>query len=315
MSWTRLDADMRDHPKWLALSPLAYRLGVRLVLWANQHAPTTAFVPAFVVKEYAGTPTMARKLSRELVECGKPFGKSGILESAESGFVIHDLLTAPRLATSEQKSGPMSKSEAGRRGGVASAEARASASGSARPGASAVLRRSNPEAAQDPTYQDDSGSPDPDQNPTKAYDDSQDLPGSASEALAKQSSSFDSGSESDSETVCPLNLLERARRFGVFSQMLERMPGVELIQLEEKAKSFVNYWTIGGGTGQRRRHWMRKLREDLRQAYEQNKLPAVGLVEHQDRLELERGATDEQRERWAARRLELDQQEAERGTA
>jgi hypothetical protein len=176
MSRATLESAMRDHPKWLALSPLAYRLGVRLVLWANQHSKS-AFVPEFVVKEYAGTTTMARKLARELVECGARFGKSGVLETCEGGYIVHDLLTEAELeATGAAHQGPvrpLSKSEAGRLGGQRSVEARRAASGSASPKQEPVLRSSNAEAnpgasgsasastgqaGPDLTYQDDSGS-------------------------------------------------------------------------------------------------------------------------------------------------------------
>ncbi len=86
--------------------------------------------------------------------------------------------------------------------------------------------------------------------------------------------------DSDTETVVPLDLVDRARRLGVFSQVLEHMPGVELVQLEDKAREFMGYWTIGKGAGKKRRHWMSRLREDLRQAYENNKLKPIGAIEH-----------------------------------
>lgn len=41
-------------------------------------------------------------------------------------------------------------------------------------------------------------------------------------------------------------------------------------------REFVAYWTIGGGTGKRRSHWARKLREDLRRKAEQGRLLGLG---------------------------------------
>lgn len=197
MSWGRLDDDMRDHPKWLALSPLAYRLGVRLVLWARKHSPS-GFVPEYVVKEFAGTRTMARKLAVELVTCGRHFSGHGILEVCESGYVIHDfdaygdrsrLVTqAPPAAQAPPVAARTTKADAGRIGGLRSAESRRSASGSAQPNQHALgaskqtleaprstaeapgesaskHRRSTAEAASDPSFQNNSGFPDPDPEP------------------------------------------------------------------------------------------------------------------------------------------------------
>jgi len=172
ISRATLESDMRDHPKWLALSPLAYRLGVRLVLWAIHHS-RAGFVPDFVVKEYAGTKVMAKKLSGELTGCGRKFGKAGILDLAEGGFVVHDLIAPGGEDDDSPGRRVLTKSEAGRIGGQASVEARRAASGSASPKQASLLRASSAEAsesasggasglldqaAHDPTYQDHSGS-------------------------------------------------------------------------------------------------------------------------------------------------------------
>ena len=87
----------------------------------------------------------------------------------------------------------------------------------------------------------------------------------------------------DSETVVPLNLVAKAIERGVLSDMLDHMPGVTREQLEEKAREFVTYWTIGAGAGKRRRNWMAKLREDLRRAFHENRLKAPGFIEHAER--------------------------------
>lgn len=154
---------MRDHPKWMSLSPLAYKLGVRMVLWATQHSRGTGFVPEFVAREYAGTKTMAKKLTDELRGCGVKFGRSGVLDSAEGGYVVHDLLTGDEPSSPVRS---LTKSEAGRLGGQASVEARKAASGSASPkqnvsasdGASGSASASTGQAAPDLSFQDHSGS-------------------------------------------------------------------------------------------------------------------------------------------------------------
>jgi hypothetical protein len=87
----------------------------------------------------------------------------------------------------------------------------------------------------------------------------------------------------DAETVIPMNIVAQAEERGVLSDMLEHMPGVTREQLEEKAREFVTYWTIGAGAGKRRRNWMARLREDLRRAFHENRLKAPGFIEHAER--------------------------------
>jgi hypothetical protein len=192
LSWAIFDDDMRDHPKWIELSPLAYRLGVRLVLWARKHSPS-GYISDRVVREYAGTKTLARKLSTELVDCGRQWGKPGILERAESGFVIHDLRTGFRPEDTGMRPEPLpvrplTKAEAGSLGGRRSVEARQAASGSARPGASKQTGPASPkqapkhaEAATDLTCENSSEIPNPDPNSNQAVV-AKDLTGSGSEA-------------------------------------------------------------------------------------------------------------------------------------
>ena len=86
---------------------------------------------------------------------------------------------------------------------------------------------------------------------------------------------------SPDETVCPMDITARAEK--LYPDMLEHMPGVTVDQLRDKTREFLSYWTIGGGKFKRRRFWMRKLREDLRLAFEKRRLKAPGEIEHDDR--------------------------------
>ncbi len=86
---------------------------------------------------------------------------------------------------------------------------------------------------------------------------------------------------SPDETVCPLDIVARGEK--IFDDMLEHMPGVTKEQLRDKTREFLTYWTIGGGKFKKRRFWMRKLREDLRQAFEKKRLKAPGEIEHDER--------------------------------
>ena len=63
---------------------------------------------------------------------------------------------------------------------------------------------------------------------------------------------------SPNETTCP-PLLEDFERL-VAPEMVKKLQGVTLEQLTESANRFVGYYTIGKGMGQKRRFWMRELR-------------------------------------------------------
>lgn len=112
---------------------------------------------------------------------------------------------------------------------------------------------------------------------------------------------------SEAITSCPLDLVQRAKDVGVFKHMAERLK-VHESSIEDKAREFVTYWTIGGGMGRTKKLWMRALREDIRRAAEQGKLKAPGEIAHaalktngsgpkKDKLQLDRER--EQAEEWA----------------
>lgn len=96
-------------------------------------------------------------------------------------------------------------------------------------------------------------------------------------ALADPQGNWDG---SDRETVCPTDLVQRAIAAGVPRALAEALRADEASVLDA-LREFVGYWTIGGGSGQRRRHWMRKARESVRKSAEQNKLKPPGAIEHE----------------------------------
>lgn len=63
--------------------------------------------------------------------------------------------------------------------------------------------------------------------------------------------------DDDTETVCPLNL---ADRWTGADRMAEKLK-VPRSEVDRVVTEFVTYWTIGGGTGKRRKHWARLLRQ------------------------------------------------------
>ena len=87
--------------------------------------------------------------------------------------------------------------------------------------------------------------------------------------------------DSDAETVIPLDLVDRAKAAGVLTQLADGL-GQPVVSVEHAAREFVAYWTIGGGAGQRRRHWMRKLRQQIHESHKRNQLTPPGAIEHRD---------------------------------
>jgi hypothetical protein len=76
------------HPKWASLSDPAYRFGDALVCWGAEYE--TDFVPEPVLEQLAGGKARAKRLARELEDCGRPHGREGILEREAGGWRIHD---------------------------------------------------------------------------------------------------------------------------------------------------------------------------------------------------------------------------------
>lgn len=136
MSYARLDEGLPDHPKWAPLTDAAFRLAVRSICWARKperQRKRPGFIPNAMLMNLARrTPAMAARMAEELVNAGKPMHEEGIWVPVDGGWLIHDFddygpatILEPVRATS--------KSEAGRLGGLRSAESRREASGSASP--------------------------------------------------------------------------------------------------------------------------------------------------------------------------------------
>lgn len=86
--------------------------------------------------------------------------------------------------------------------------------------------------------------------------------------------------QSDDERPIPPRLFERAQELGVFSDLLSGMPSVALESVEDSAREFVSYWTIGAGAMKGRRQWMLRLREHVRKSWREGRLNAPGAIEH-----------------------------------
>jgi hypothetical protein len=114
MPWGRIDDDLYDHPKVHELGK--YRLPCiglyALVLsWCNRYL-TDGYIPADRVKGFGGTPALAEQLVRV-----------GLWDKTTDGYHVHDFLDYN--ASAEQVMyRRLNFRELGKRGGIASAQAR-----------------------------------------------------------------------------------------------------------------------------------------------------------------------------------------------
>jgi hypothetical protein len=75
---------------------------------------------------------------------------------------------------------------------------------------------------------------------------------------------------SPNETTCPPLLADFERL--VAPEMVKKLQGATLEQLTDSANRFVGYYTVGKGMGQRRRFWMRELRNWIVKDHGEGKL-------------------------------------------
>ena len=295
MSWLKIDDDFEDHAKVEPLSDAAHRLWMRAACWcrkpANLH--TNGFVPqpllATIAKRSAPLPKLL-KLARELVDArGGGTFEFGLWEPTDGGWRFHDW---HKYQTTEQAP-KLTREEAARIAGKRSAEARKAKHGTAQPRSAEPspndsstfgsvrpndVHRTDIERPEPPDPL-----PSPDPKPRSLEADPNDLTGLRTperppEPVAADPQANWDGSER--ETACPLDLVERAIAVGVPTAVAQALR-VEEAQVLDAMREFRDYWTIGGGMGQKRRFWMRRAREEVRRKHEQNKLKPIGAIEHQ----------------------------------
>lgn len=97
---------------------------------------------------------------------------------------------------------------------------------------------------------------------------------------------------SPDETICPLNLAERAEH-RVIPELAKKLKGATVEQVRDSVNRCVAHYTIGPGMGQRRRFWMRIVRgwvtkdhgdKNLTRTEKQPRNVASQLRERADRL-------------------------------
>lgn len=68
--------------------------------------------------------------------------------------------------------------------------------------------------------------------------------------------------DSDRETICPLDIVSRLEKAGVFREFSKRL-GLSEAALRAEAESTASHWTIGKGMGLKRRNWPGIFRQRL----------------------------------------------------
>jgi len=127
MTWTRLDDAVIDHPKILAVSPLAELLFYRGRVYTNRHH-TQGFIPTDALPQLARRQTRPQslKLAAELVAVHLWHERPG-------GWEVHDWQDYERPSRDSD-----ALSEAGARGGRRSVEVRREKYGTAQPHTEAI---------------------------------------------------------------------------------------------------------------------------------------------------------------------------------
>lgn len=323
MTWAKLDDKANENRKQLRAGAEACWLWACGLMYANRQPEHDGVIPDEVLPGlYAPSARNCQKLADRLVEVK-------LWDRVDGGYRVHNYHRWNPSAEQVERE----RAEGRRR--AAASYSRRKSSPEESPKTSSVLR---------PKKSDSSGStPTPTPIPDLTYrTDAEDLTGLPREAPSPGASvrpSVDSSNQlrkepepepvtdirsvpeplsepdpDDRETVCPLNLLERAESIGLVAELSEKLNEPRAV-IRDAIQEFVGFWTIGGGTGRRKRNWMRHLREHIRRSKLECRLRAPGAIESDFHRQTDRGATPEQKARWKAiaesLRAQADERRAE----
>lgn len=140
--WARLNATFPTHPKTLAVGPIGELIHVRAICYAARYL-TDGFIPVAVIPTLLGGLETLRVTegvrNRARIKLGQDASKvdwigvlvrAGLWEPVEGGYRLHDYLQY-NPTREEYERILYTKRENGRRGGLASVQARAQASAQA----------------------------------------------------------------------------------------------------------------------------------------------------------------------------------------
>lgn len=262
MSWSKFDDAAPKNPKAVIAGNEAWSLWAAAVMYCNRHNTDGYVTLAALAVDCLPRPippAKARKLADALCNArARPEGKGLFELDRNDMYRVHDFLDwNPSKVEVESKRKIDRDRKRGGRGVEPDSERKPTGVASGRR-TDSVTPRASPVPSRP-----DLSRPDPDES---------------TRALAPDEQGTWDGSER--ETACPLDMAQRAKALGIPQKLAESLK-VDLAAVDALIHDFASYWTIGGGMGQKRRHWMRKLRENVRkEAGKPGGLPAPGALEH-----------------------------------
>ena len=131
MAWVKIDDQFADHPKIIAVGPLAAWLYVCGLTYCGRYL-TDGFIPGGQVRKLADVDNPS-ELVAKLVAIG-------LWNEQEDGYIVHDYLEYNPTAE-EVKATRQARTEAGRRGGIASGKSRREANTKANASAKTKQKR------------------------------------------------------------------------------------------------------------------------------------------------------------------------------
>lgn len=262
MSWSKFDDAAPKSPKAVIAGNEAWSLWAAAVMYCNRHNTDGYVTLAALAVDCLPRPippAKARKLADALCDArARPEGKGLFELDRNDMYRVHDFLDwNPSKVEVESKRKIDRDRKRGGRGIEPDSERKpAGVAGGRR--TDSVTPRASPVPSRP-----DLSRPDPDES---------------TRALAPDEQSTWDGSER--ETLCPLDIAQRAKALGIPQKLAESLKA-DPTAVDALIHDFASYWTIGGGMGQKRGHWMRKLRENVRkEAGKPGGLPAPGALEH-----------------------------------
>ncbi len=232
MSWAKLDDRANEHPKQLAAGGEACWLWACGLMYANRQRERTGYIPEAVVPMLYPAKNVKR-LASKLVDVG-------LWEKAKGGYQVHDF-----QEWNKSKDQVDAEREATRN---RVAEHRRNKRGNA------------------PSNGDGNGDGNADGNGVTPHDVPDPLPSSATPTPSQTNTSTPKPPvvvrDLETETSCPLDLVSKLERAGVFTDLADSLR-VSAAALKVEAESTVAYWTIGAGMGRKRRNWPGMIRQRL----------------------------------------------------
>lgn len=233
MSWARLDDRANEHRKQLLAGPEACWMWSCGLMYANRQDARDGFIPEPMLAMLYPF-TKPKKLAAKLVEVG-------LWEVVPGGYLIHGY--HDWNPTREQVEAERAKG---------------------RERAAASYQKRKPKPADSSPEESERSSPE---------DETKKRVSSGVEWSGEGSSSGSPEGEAGEgrETTCPPDLAARLEALGVVAELAAGYR-VSEPDVRHVLGEFVGYWTLGAGTGKRRRNWPAKARERVREAAAQGKL-------------------------------------------